>query len=123
MAANAPPVPNGRCFLCGQVGTAPVRTPTPEQSVIGTQPFQYQCEACGTYEIRSVICDEAKRATQQVLTSASDLENGVKPLEMESAALEVWNRTLETAERQRRLSGRASDAQARSTGPDKSACA
>lgn len=106
MAATPASVPNAGCFLCGRPGAVQVGRSTPEGS--DAPVFRYYCATCGSYTIHSVL--------------SLEVAEGTKPLEIESAALERWNNTLEAAERQRRVSKR-SDEPVRRDSSDKIACA
>lgn len=76
---------------------------------VDPQVFRYLCPICGEYSIRSVV--------------AAQVAEGAVPLEIESAALERWNNTLEVAERQRRLSKKSDERDVRHNSSEDSACA
>lgn len=107
MAASPAPVPNAGCFLCGRLGAVRLNRSTPEGP--DAQVFRYDCPVCGEYTIRSVL--------------HAEIAGGAKPLEIESAALELWNSTLEVAERQRRLSKKSDERDVPRDNSNASACA
>ena len=107
MAATPEPATNAGCFLCGRPGAVRMDRSTPEGSEAPV--FRYYCSTCGDYTIHSVISVET--------------DEGAKPLEIESAALERWNNTLEAAERHRRVSKKSDERDVRRDSSDKSACA
>jgi hypothetical protein len=123
--AELPPVPDaGRCFLCTRVGAKRLNGSTPEYSASDTPIFRYSCPTCGEYLIYSVKCDDMSQQARQEFEDGGEPVREASPVEMESAALEHWNKSLETAERQRRLPKRTEEPTVRRPNADaSSACA
>jgi hypothetical protein len=118
MAADEASVAKSGCFLCGRPGAERLSVSSSEAI------FQYECPVCGPYEIAAVVHDEIALAVPQELTSGSEFPTETKPVEMEAAAFEHWSKSLEAAERQRRLSAKATEPQQqRHTTGNESACA
>ena len=123
MAEDLAPMPNGGCFLCGRPGAKRVAGFAPEQSPSGERIFRYDCPVCGVYQIDSVRCEGIPEAASQPVPDLIAWIKDVGAVEMESAALEHWNKSLEVAERQRRLPRRTNEPPARHSDSDASACA
>jgi hypothetical protein len=76
-----------------------------DPSAPAARTFRYECPVCGVYDI--------------VCVSHRD----VKPMGIEEAAIDYWNRTLDAAERHRRDPGRTEDPPRPALSSDASACA
>jgi len=76
--------------------------------------FQYDCPACGPYEIQTIV---------HRFMDALEFGTEKKAVEMEAAALDRWNKALDVAERHRRLPKRTNEPPKLPVNSDASACA
>jgi hypothetical protein len=106
MTADQAPVANAGCFLCGRPGATQL---TSASSGV----LRFECPACGAYDIRAIVHDGIPQPQQ--VTGEPEPGKSPKPVEMEAAAIELWTKSLEMAERERRAPKRTQEAPARPT--------
>lgn len=118
--ADARLVPNAGCFLCGRPGATPVTSSQPQSSA---SKFQFDCAICGLYEIHSILRNSGLHTGPNEFQNGAEFDKDTGIPDMESAAIEHWTKTLEVAERQRRLPRRLTEPEAPNTDSTESACA